>query len=320
MLTLLLLLFVSLSSAHSWIEQLSNIAQNGSYYRFGYPRGFVDKGSSADFNQSANVWLLPPLEQQPPFIRKDNPLCHPSQRNPQQSLGFPRLQALSGGTIAIRYAENGHATIAGGGKRLSGKPEKGGTVFVFFTQRPHSDEKLLDVLQWTRDGLGGDRRGLLLASENFDDGRCYQLGNGAALASVRKAKTPNPIVGQPNSEHELLCETDITLPKTIQPDIPCTLYWVWQWPTAPGNDPNYPRGRDEYYTSCMDVDIVKSLQPGQHDPRLAQQDPMPTAVSGFLSRTALTSEPLALYTMTNFGPNPQASSQSHSLHQARTIS
>ncbi|KAH7060996.1 hypothetical protein BKA63DRAFT_396111, partial [Paraphoma chrysanthemicola] len=273
---------------HSWLEQLSNIAPNGTFYRFGYPRGFADKGR-AGFDQSANNWLLPPSSQSPTFVNSGNLLCHPSQRTPSQMPRFPRLQALPGGTIALRYAENGHVTIPGGGRNLLGKPKNGGTVFVFGTQEPRSDEKVVDVLQWTRDGSGGDRRGLLLAAQDFDDGRCYQLSN-APLANERKARTPNPVAGQPGSEHELLCETDVTLPTVVRIDEPYTLYWVWQWPTAAEADPNYPIGKDEYYVSCADVDIVSSLQSNHVDQLLAQQDPMSSAVPDFKSRGAITTD------------------------------
>ncbi|KAK7177824.1 hypothetical protein PSPO01_16127 [Paraphaeosphaeria sporulosa] len=298
----LVLVYFKAAAAHSWLEQLSNVASNGSFVAgYGYPRGFVDKGAPS-FDQSANVWLLPPLEQQPPFVSHANFLCHPSQRIANQSASYPRLQTVPGGMVAMRYAENGHATIPDGGRNLMGKPEKGGTVFVFGTQRPRQDEILLDVLQWTRDGLGGDRRGFLLASQNFDDGRCYQLGNGAALANSRKEQTPNALPGQPGSEHELLCETDVRVPGNVQVGKPYTMYWVWQWPNAPGKDHNYPSGKDEYYTSCVDVDIsALSLQPQQLEHPIIQQDPMPTAVSDFQSRSALTTDPLVLYSASAFG-------------------
>jgi hypothetical protein len=298
--TLFVLLFAQLVLSHSWVEQLSNIASDGSYYRFGYPRGFVDKGLDANFDQNTNMWLLPPAGQNPNLINSSNLLCHPSQRTPIQSPTFPRLQATAGGTVAMRYAENGHVTTPGGGKDLVGKPAKGGTVFVFGTQQPHTEEKIFDVLRWTRDGSGGDQRGLLLAAQNFDDERCYQLRSDVALVAVRKAQTPNPIAGQPGSEHELLCETDVKLPEDAQVGAPYTLYWVWQWPTAPRI--NY-QGNDEYYTSCADVDIVRSMQSDHNDPRLKQQDPMPTAVTGFQSRGALTLDPLAL-SSAGFGSEP----------------
>ena len=290
-----ILAILTLTVAHSWVEQMSNVDSNGRYLSgHGYPRTFVDKGVP-HFNQSADLWLVPPLGRQPAFISQSDLLCHPSQRNFGQSHDYPRLQSMPGGMIAMRYAENGHVTIPGGGANLWGKPERGGTVFVFGTSQPHTEEILLDVLRWTRDGLGGDQRGQLLAAQNFDDGRCYQLGNGAALANLRKQETPNTISGQPGADVELLCETDVRLPVDIPLGKPYTLYWVWQWPTAPGKDPNQTIGRDEYYISCAEVDVVSSASSLQTDNPLIQQDPMPLAVENFASRSALTTDPLGLY-------------------------
>ena len=31
------------------------------------------------------------------------------------------------------------------------------------------------------------------------------------------------------------------------------------WPTAPGVDPNLPNGKQELYTTCVDVDIVPAV-------------------------------------------------------------
>lgn len=289
---LLLALLGQRAIAHSWIEQLSNVALDGSYTSsFGYPRGFVDKGA-IDFDQNANVWLIP---NQAAFVSEEDLLCHPSQRAFRQSPGYPRLKTMPGAVVAMRYAENGHVTIPGSGRDLYGKPKRGGTVFVFGTAQPRAEEVLLSVLEWTRDGQGGDRRGRLLASENFDDGRCYQLGNGAELANSRKMKTPNPVPGQPGTSTELLCETDVKLPAETPLENPYTLYWVWQWPTAPGKDPHQLLGRDEYYTSCVDIDVVRSISPLQTNSPLLQQDPIPSAVVDFASRSALTTDPLALY-------------------------
>jgi hypothetical protein len=292
---------LGIAFAHSWIEQLSNIAPNSSYFgEHGYPRSFVDKGMLG-FDQNANLWLIPPLEQQPPFIRSTDLLCHPSQRTNRSSSTFPRLKTTPGSIFAMRYADNGHATIPGGGKGLPGKPDQGGTVFVFGTSQPRGDETLSNVLKWTPNGLGGDRRGIRLAAQNFDDGRCYQLGNGAELANLRREKFPNPIAGQLGTEHEILCETDVRLPDSVEVDQPYTLYWVWQWATAPEKDPNFPNGRDEYYVSCVDIDIVREVFPVQASHFLLQQDPIPTALSNFRSRTALTTDPLALYSNSRFG-------------------
>jgi hypothetical protein len=306
--TLLLLLCSRLVYSHTWVEQLANIAPNGTLFRFGYPRSFVDKGV-AGFLQSANEWQLPPSGQPSIFVGREDLICHPSQRTPTQLPGYPRLQALPGSIIAMRYAENGHVTLPGGGSNLAGKPEKGGTVFVFGTQEPRNDERLANVLQWTRDGLGGDRRGLLLAAQNFDDGRCYQLGKKSALAEARQAQMPNPVAGQPDSEHELLCETDVTLPESVAIGMPLSLYWVWQWPTAAKTGP-YRSGKDEYYISCADVDIVASLPSDHVSQLLVQQDPNSEAVPDFRSRGALTNDPLALSSLSGFGLNGMQQTQS----------
>jgi hypothetical protein len=282
------------ANAHSWVEQLVNIAPNGSYVaRFGYPRGFVDKTADGSFDQESNVWLLPPARN-PPFINKVDLLCHPSQRVPNQAGSFSRLQTTPGNMIAMRHAENGHVTIPGGGLNLVGKPEKGGTVFVFGTDQPRPDETLEPVLHWTRDGKGGDRRGRLLTAQNFDDDRCYQLRTvRTVLGEARRLQTPNPPPGQPDSDHELLCETNVRLPGDVTVGQPYTLYWVWQWPSAPQQLPGPVNGKDEYYTSCIDVDVVPDLPLDQRGTVLYDQDPMASAVSNFESRTALTVDPLA---------------------------
>ncbi|KAK5007354.1 hypothetical protein LTR28_005390 [Elasticomyces elasticus] len=69
------------------------------------------------------------------------------------------------------------------------------------------------------------------------------------------------------------------------------IYWVWQWPTTPNVDPILPNGKDEYYTSCADFDIVDGPIPDTQVHTLVQQDPMPSAVQDFTSRTALTTFP-----------------------------
>ena len=102
-----------------------------------------------------------------------------------QTPGFPRLQAAPGNMVALRYqgklviestrcytnanklTENGHVTLPQNGLR---KPEKGGKVYLYGTTHPKDDEKFLDVFQkWNEAGTGGDKRGRLLAVQNYDD-------------------------------------------------------------------------------------------------------------------------------------------------------
>jgi hypothetical protein len=67
---------------------------------------------------------------------------------------------------------------------------------------------------------------------------------------------------------------------------------VWQWPTASGT-PGTPEGRDEYYTTCSDIDIVPGLQ-FQIDATnsLQQQDPQGAAVPNYQTRTVYKLNPL----------------------------
>src|SRR5205814_1767912 len=102
-----------------------------------------------------------------------------------QTEDFPRLAVLPGSYIAMKYLENGHIT-----KPETNKTAGGGTVFVFGTNQPRDAELLLDVLEWTSDGRGGDGRGRLLTARNFDDGRCYQI-NSESISIARQQKFPN---------------------------------------------------------------------------------------------------------------------------------
>jgi hypothetical protein len=187
----------------------------------------------------------------------------------------------------MKYLENGHVTLT---NNTPGKPPGGGTVFVFGTNHPSDNELLTDVLQWTINGAGGDGRGRLLAAQNFDDGRCYQI-NSNSTSAARQQEFPDPVPGQPGSVHEQWCETDVVIPSDIAVGSTFTIYWVWQWPTAAGT-PGVPEDKDEYYTTCSDIDIVPGpLQSGVPNP-LPQQDPQIAAVPYYQSRTAYKPSPL----------------------------
>lgn len=295
--TLAALAVAPLAMGHTWIEQLRNVDEKGNYVgEYGYPRGMVSKTDTGYSGDSMN-WLLP--VQPKVFIDETSPLCHTSQTKQEQSSDkYPRLQAVAGGFVAMRYMENGHVTMVDPATGL-GKPEKGGTVFVYGTTSPKEDEKLVDVLKWTQDGSGGDARGALLATNDFDDGRCYEV-NDTPTSQERRVSDPNFAMGQAADgpgNYPLFCETNVQVPKDVTQGKPYTLYWVWQWNTAPNVDPGLPDGKDQYYTTCMDVDI------GSADTALAadaeskyalgpQQDAMSIAVSNFASRTAIMTDPL----------------------------
>jgi hypothetical protein len=268
--------------AHSWNEQLA-VINNGTFAeRNGYSRGYVSR-SDPGFHDSMMAYLLPPLDSRRTRVDNTDLLCAPTQRTSNQTQGYPRLQALQGSYMAMKYLENGHVTLP---QNQPGKPAGAGTVFVFGTSHPDDRETLNRVLQWTADGKGGDGRGMLLTVQNFDDGRCYQV-NGGNISMTRQRQFPNPIAGSPGSVHEQWCETDVMIPVDVPANSLYTIYWVWQWPTTPGV-PGLPNGKDEYYTTCSDIDIVvEQAQDRQPNP-LPQQDPQTAAVAIYESRAQTT--------------------------------
>lgn len=290
--------------AHTWIEQMRNIGPDGSYVgEYGYPRGFKDKAAPGYDGETDMNWLMPPLEQQPPFITADNLLCHTNQRKPVQSDKFPRLKSAPGAWLALRYAENGHVSNPSDlnghvpGELDLGRRPNGGSVFVFGTKEPKEDEKLADVLRWTKDGQGGDKRGILLAVNDYDDGRCYEIN---PVTKERQQQFPNGAAGAAEGAtgFPLYCETNVQLPEDAEVGKPYTLYWVWQWPIdagdGPNNDPTYPKGKDQYYSTCMDVDISGEIeqQAASGNFAIAQQDGQEKAVPGYRNRKALIEDPM----------------------------
>jgi sorbitol-specific phosphotransferase system component IIA len=278
------------ASAHSWVEQLQVIdSATGKYTGdYGYTRGYI---SRTDIPGDHMSYLLPALSTTRTRIDNTDLLCKPSERtsgaytNPE----YPRLQATPGSFVAMKYLENGHVTLP---LNQKGKDAAGGTVFVYGTTKPSDTEKIVDVLQWNTQGNGGDRRGTQLAAQSFDDGRCHQINPGT-ISIQRQQTFPDRVAGQPTSNVEQWCENDVHIPASYKPGDVLTVYWVWQWPTEPNADSVYPFGKDEYYTSCAEIDIVASVAgDGKPIHTLVQQDPQAMAVSGFMSRTALTASPL----------------------------
>jgi hypothetical protein len=278
MIAILYWIFLSRALAHTWNEQLT-VIQNGIFTGSnGYPRGYVSR-SDPGFTDDAMTYLLPPSASGRTRVDDFDLICAPTQRGSNQTSGYPRLSTSPGVYIAMKYLENGHVTLP---QTQPGKPQGAGTVFVFGTSQPSNDDLLTEILQWTADGTGGDQRGRLLASQNFDDSRCYQI-NGGDISVTRQEKYPNPIPGNPASVNEQWCETDVLVPTEVSIGSSYTLYWVWQWPTKAGT-PGVPDGKDEYYTTCSDLDIVAGPFQGVALNPLPQQDPQIAAVPNFNSR------------------------------------
>ena len=221
------------------------IAPNGSFTGDpGFARGNCARATTGNPDKCM-VYLLPPNGRaEANKILDSDPMCMPSQQTQTQSKDSPRLQAAPGSLVALRYQENGHVTLP---LNQAGKPEKGGIVYIYGTTQPDPNDKFLAIHKvWNADGTGGDKRGKLLAAQNYDDGQCHQK-NGGKISTDRQ-QTFKTVPAQPMGE-DLWCQNDIAIPADAPSGKPYTLYWVWDWPTLPGGDPNLPKGKSESYTT-----------------------------------------------------------------------
>ncbi|KAK5154557.1 hypothetical protein LTS14_006695 [Recurvomyces mirabilis] len=282
--------------AHSWIEEFQVIDSNGSYIGDrGYPRGYMAR-TDAGYNGFTMDYLVP---QTGVRITSTDALCHPAQRTSNYTNpAYPKLQVTPGSYVAMKYLENGHVTLPW---NQLGKPAGGGTVFVYGTAQPSNNEQIADVLNWSTDGTGGNGKGFLMAAQNFDDGRCHQINCGN-ISIARQTLFPAHVAGQPSSSVEQWCETDLKIPTTVKPGS-LSVYWIWQWPTEPGHDCTLAEGKDEYYTTCSDFDVIANtgndadaaiVAETKLTNTLAQENPQSTAVSDFQSRMAFTASPAVI--------------------------
>lgn len=248
-LTMMLLSIAPRVEAHSWIERLYNIAPNGTFIGApGYPRGNVLR-TAVGFSDDAMVNLLPPNGRSTEYILPTDPMCMSSQTIGNQTAGSPKLVSYPGGRVVLQYQENGHVTLT---SVNPGKPDKSGTIMVYATQQPRDDDKLLSILgQWNKDGTGGDGRGWLIHTANFDDGQCYQVNSGN-ISVARQAEFPHE--ADPAMGANLWCQTDVQIPSNVTSDKDLTLYWVWNWPTAVGTV-GVEAGKEQVYTTCMDIGL-----------------------------------------------------------------
>lgn len=204
---------------HSWVEYAQNIDANGNMVgALGYARGWVPR-TTPGWGDKIPQWLLP-LAGQSDYSGNEILNKYPFQENPSQ----PMLQSSPGGHVALWHMENGHTTLP---QNQPKKPHNRGTIFIYGTSNPNPQEKLFDVhLLWNRDGTGGDKRGVLLATRNYDDGNCYQPNNG--VISIDRAQKLAPDGAK--HDEELICQSDIQLPSDLKPGSVYTLYWYWDWP------------------------------------------------------------------------------------------
>ncbi|KAM5449856.1 hypothetical protein MaudCBS49596_004618 [Microsporum audouinii] len=278
-----------LAHAHSWVEELDVVAGNGSFIgKPGYIRGHVSR-TDQGFNDDLMTYRLPPTGRAADIgIIPSDHMCMPSQRDRRQAEGWPRLEAQPGDIIALLYRENGHVTLP---DTQPGKPKNRGTVYVYGTNEPRPDDKFLGIHGvWNKDGTGGDKRGRLISRQDFDDGRCYQI-NGDKISMARQQMyphVPDKLMGA-----DVACQHVLVLPSDfVVPGTPSSMYFVWDWPTAPGVDPNLPRGKTEIYTSCMDIDIIASRNGTNKEPNIHYVDGQPLNRAAFSSLLANLGQPV----------------------------
>lgn len=221
------LALVAPANSHSWIEGAHRIAPNGTIILgvtenppteipglYGFPRGPNSFGKP----RVDNTHRLPTDPR--PFYTAEDTLTD----LPQETENL--LQASPGDWIALRHTENGHVT------KLAPNPYKPlnrGNIYIYGTHKPKTPERLLDVhLQWNKDGTGGDKRGRLIATRNYDDGQCFEANNGAPSELWHERSKD---VG---SQQPLACQSDIQLPDDLSVGEIYTIYWYWDWPDLDG--------------------------------------------------------------------------------------
>lgn len=245
----------------------------------GFARGYVPRDSTnPPFTDTIPTNILPAAGQ-PAYSGNEILNKFPLDPNP----AFPLLEASPGDHIAIIHLENGHTTQP---QNQPNKPRNRGTIFFYGTDKPKEQERLFDVhLVWNRQGTGGDKRGRLLGTRNYDDGQCYQPSN--SELSTQRASSLAPEGAK--HEQELACQSDIKLPNDLKPGTIYTVYWYWDWPdlnpqeidieaTKNGEYPwagTFMRGdkdphgfkesaiaRNESYSSVIDVKIADPEEDG----------------------------------------------------------
>ncbi|ORY70391.1 uncharacterized protein BCR38DRAFT_503841 [Pseudomassariella vexata] len=198
-----------------WVEQLRPISLNRTMIGdVGFMRGAVSRLDPA-FSDLKQQYLLPPPGRNASLgILPSDPIC----RDTQQA-------AWPGDFIALQYQENGHVTL------WENKP-RNFAVWIYGTSSPSEYDRLLSIHRvWDRSRTGGDKKGVLLATRSFDDGRCYQI-NHEPISSARQ-KTYFKALMNPQGA-DLWYQNDLRLSTSIH----------------------------DNYTLCMDVQILSGVQNG----------------------------------------------------------
>lgn len=250
--------------AHTFVERLMRIHFNGSMVGPpGFMRGMEDRAMKGWDDTQQTYRITPPIQ--------DFLIAPPYQRTANYSAQFPPLTASPGDLIALQYQENGHVTLPGNPPPPP-RPKNRGTVYIYGTAEPlAADTKLLDIhYKWNQDGTGGNGKGKLIATRNYDDGRCYQV-NTFDISHTRQEKFKKASGGPMGGD--VWCQNDLALPEDLEVGSTYTLIWVWDWPlmdregipVSPVSPPvdavlKTPDGFEirspELYPIIMDINIV----------------------------------------------------------------
>ncbi|KAF9875893.1 hypothetical protein CkaCkLH20_06825 [Colletotrichum karsti] len=286
-----------LASSHTWVEQLNRVAANGTLVGpVGFSNGWT--GRLDGFSDPKFTNRIP---------NDGFTMCKQGLQG-AQSPDFPLLTAAPGDFVSMRYQENGHVTKP---DTPPGKPLNRGTVFVYGTTEPKAADTLFDVhRQWTADGKGGDGRGRLLATRNYDDGQCYQM-NDSPISKQRQSEFAHT-TAQPMGP-DVWCQSAVQLPEDVAQNSDYTLYWVWSWPTLTtaaaanskdGQYADFPSGFKgdkravtsddvtvaEIYTSCSTIKVkgealVKGAKAASTSNKSANQNANSLAAFNFPEKT-----------------------------------
>ncbi|KAL2134142.1 hypothetical protein VTI74DRAFT_904 [Chaetomium olivicolor] len=209
------------TTAHSWPKRTIRVAPNGTMVgKPGYERAHVGAGDE-EF-----VWLIPPNGRPDgKVIHPDDKIARPFQRTLNYTSEFPMLNVARGDFVAIQYTENGHVSKADDTNEL--KPINRGTVYLYgTTNNDLTDMNLVDVhLKWTANGKGGNGKGRLLATRNYDDGQCHEAIPGSDREGITSYRMKHI-----SKADALLCQTDLQIPDDIPEGQILTIIWVWDWP------------------------------------------------------------------------------------------
>ncbi|KAH6853621.1 hypothetical protein B0I37DRAFT_11428 [Chaetomium sp. MPI-CAGE-AT-0009] len=241
--------------AHSWPESTIRLSPDGKEVgKPGADRAHIETGT-ADF-------LIPPnggekvVQQSHKIVRDTQGPLNDQSYSDQ----FPMLSVAPGDFVAIKYRENGH--VSRPDKTNPNKPVNRGTVYLYgTTENDLSSVALMDVhLKWTADGKGGNGKGKLLATRNYDDGQCHEIipadGDFEGITGYRME-----FVSKADS---LLCQSDLKIPEDAPVGKVYTVIWVWDWPEMKEQGIAVPPAEygaesvlvPEIYTGVVDYKIV----------------------------------------------------------------